>query len=180
MISPAPHAHDRRVPDPWLYLQDRHPDVKVHLRHDLGTRWGQTIWRDGVPEIHIAFDLGKIQRRCTLAHELVHVTRGAPCRPLCPDDEAATVEATARWLLPSLEAVAEHLARFDLPEAAERLNVTRTLLTQRLDGLTEEEVAEVGAMMRSAATRLDAGTEVCLTEAWPAGRRPGTSLAAVS
>lgn len=131
------------VHDPWVYLETRHPEVKVFLRADLGLRWGQTLWRDGVPEIHLAVDLGKIQRRCTLAHELQHVMRGAPCRPLCPQDEADVVEETARWLLPDLAQVAAMLARYALPEAAERLMVTRNVLTDRLDALTEDELAEL-------------------------------------
>lgn len=144
-----------------MYLQDRHPDVRIHLRHDLGTRWGQTIWRDGVPEIHLAYDLGKVQRRCTLAHELQHVLNGPPCRPLCPDDEADVIESTARYLLPDLAPIAGVLALHDLTEAAELLNVTRTVLTDRLDSLTEDELRHLGELLAALADPTPVGPAAC-------------------
>lgn len=146
---PAAICGEEPRPDPWLYSEGL--DVPVYLRADLGTRWGQTVWRDGVPEIHLAYDLGKIQRRCTLGHELVHVSRGAPCRPLCREDEAATVEATARWLLPDLGAVARQLAHCDMRDAAEDLSVTRNVLTDRIDSLTEVELRTFGELLAEAA-----------------------------
>lgn len=160
--------------DPWLFLSDRHPDVKIYLRADLGRRWGQTVWRDGMPEIHLAVDLGRIQRRCTLAHELHHVMRGAPCRPLCPQDEADVIDETARFLLPDLAVVAAALAHWDLPAAAERLMVTRNVLTERLDGLTEEEMAELSEMVESATEPVDgqAARQVCVDCGPRSGRRP--------
>ncbi|HVW43302.1 MAG TPA: hypothetical protein VHC18_18330 [Amycolatopsis sp.] len=152
------------VPDPWLFLMDRHPEVKVYLRADLGRRWGQTVWRDGVPEIHLAVDLGRIQRRCTLAHELHHVMRGAPCRPLCPQDEADVIDETARFLLPDLRVVATALARWDLPAAAEQLQVTRNVLTERVDSLSDEEIAELAEMIEAATEPADgqAALAVCV------------------
>lgn len=135
--------------------------MKVHLRHDLGTRWGQTIWRDGVPEIHIAFDLGKIQRRCTLAHELHHVLNGPPCRPLCPDDEADVIEQTARYLLPELPSIAGAVALHDLTEAAEILNVTRNVLCERLDALTDDELRRFGEMLAALSDPSPVGPAAC-------------------
>lgn len=144
-----------------MYLQDRHPEVKIRLKADLGTRWGQTIWRDGVPEIQLALDLGKIQRRCTLAHELHHVLNGPPCRPLCPDDEADVLEQTARYLLPDLAAVAGAVAMYDLTEAADVLMVTRNVLTDRIDSLTEEELARFGEMVRALTDPTPPGPVAC-------------------
>lgn len=144
-----------------MYLTDRHPEVKIRLRADLGTRWGQTVWREGVPEIHLAVDLGKIQRRCTLAHELHHVMHGPPCRPLCPEDEAEVVEATARFLLPDLRAVAVTLAQLDLEHAAEALMVTRNVLTERLDGLTDDELVEVSEQLRTHSGETEPGPAAC-------------------
>lgn len=156
------------VHDPWQYLADRHPEVKVRLRADLGRRWGQTVWLEGVPEIHLALDLGKTQRRCTLAHELQHVLRGAPCQPLCPADEADVVEATARWLLPDLLPIAVALAGYELTEAAERLMVTRNVLTDRLDSLTEDELADLSEAL-AARTRPVEGQVACVD---PGPRHP--------
>jgi hypothetical protein len=96
----------------------------------------------------LAFDLGRIQRRCTLAHELHHVIKGEPCTPLCPDDEADVIEQTARFLLPDLEPVADALSRLDLERAAEALNVTRNVLLDRLDGFTEPELVQFNHRMR--------------------------------
>lgn len=149
------------VSDPWMYLADRHPEVRVFVRADLGRRWGQTVWREGVPEIHLAVDLGKIQRRCTLAHELHHVMRGAPCRPLCPQDEADVIEETARFLLPDLRIVAATLASADLARAAEQLMVTRNVLTDRLDGLTDEELAELAELLAERTEPAD-GQAACI------------------
>lgn len=155
-----------QMSDPWMFLTDRHPEVKVYLRADLGRRWGQTLWREGVPEIHLALDLGKVQRRCTLAHELHHVLRGAPCKPLCPQDEADVIDETARFLLPDLKPVASALARLPLADAAEHLMVTRNVLTERLDGLTDEEITELADLVAGATTAVDgqAALSACLDE----------------
>lgn len=150
-----------QVSDPWMYLTERHPEVKIRLRADLGTRWGQTVWREGVPEIHLAVDLGKIQRRCTLAHELHHVMHGPPCRPLCPEDEAEVLDETARFLLPELHIVVDALAAHDLEHAAESLMVTRNVLTERLDGLTDDELAEVAELLRERSTARTVGPVAC-------------------
>lgn len=144
-----------------MYLTDRHPEVKVRLKADLGSRWGQTIWRGGVPEIHLAFDLGKIQRRCTLAHELHHVLNGPPCRPLCPDDEADVIEQTARFLLPDLAAVAGVIAMYDVEEAAEVLLVTRNVLTERLDSFTEDEMVKFAELLRALTEPSPDGAAAC-------------------
>jgi Zn-dependent peptidase ImmA (M78 family) len=144
-----------------MYLQDRHPEVSIHLRTDLGTRWGQTIWRNGVPEIHLAYDLGKVQRRCTLAHELHHVLNGPPCRPLCPEDEADVIEQTARYLLPDLPSVAGAVALRDLTEAAATLNVTRNVLTERLDSLTEDEMRTFGELLAALSDPSPKGQAAC-------------------
>lgn len=144
-----------------MYLQDRHPEVRIHLRTDLGTRWGQTIWRNGVPEIHLAYDLGKVQRRCTLAHELHHVLNGPPCRPLCPDDEADVIEQTARYLLPDLNTVAGAIALHDLTEAAAALNVTRNVLTERLDSFTEDELRTFGELLTALSDPSPTGPAAC-------------------
>lgn len=154
---------DVHVSDPWMYLMERHPDVRVRLLppSHLGTRWGQTLWHGGVPEIHLAFDLGKIQRRCTLAHELHHVIKGEPCAPLCPDDEADVVEQTARFLLPDLDIIAVTLAKHDLEQSAERLGVTRNVLCDRLDSMTEPELVQFNTLMRDLCEQPPAGSAAC-------------------
>lgn len=162
------------VSDPWMFLAERHPDVQVRLLPPayLGNRWGQTLWRDGVPEIHIAFDLGRIQRRCTLAHELHHVLRGEPCQPLCPDDEADVIEQTARFLLPDLDQVAEAVAGHDLDTAAERLHVTRHVLTDRLDSLTEAELVRFNVLLRELCEHPGIGPVACQHVETRTHRRP--------
>lgn len=135
--------------DPWQTLATYWPKVNVFIRV-LSDVWGQTIWPDRGPAyIELAHDLGPIQQRCTLAHELHHLEFGRPCTSFCGDNEREVCEATARWLLPDLEVVGNALAVHDVATAAGELSVTRKVLTDRLSSLGEREEDELGRLLKS-------------------------------
>lgn len=96
-----------------------------------GVTDGRTVW---------LFDgLTQAQRRCVLAHELVHVRLGHGTRQ--PDAVERQVRAiTARYLLPDIRAVGEVVAwAHDHDEASEELWVTPGVLADRLEGMTGAE-----------------------------------------
>lgn len=126
-------------PDPWTDLRGRpHVDL-VWADLPRGVR-GLT---DGVATIWLSRRLSQRERRCTLAHELVHLdwghTEGQP-----PNVEAAVNAEVARRLLPDLDSVGDALAwSRTLDEAAHELWVTTEVLASRLDGLGDTERAKL-------------------------------------
>ena len=139
------------LPDPYRELADAWPDVRVRIRSDLGSDAGRTVWLPSGPEIHLAHDLTRVERRCTLAHEIMHLRRGAPPRPYDTDDEAATVKATAHWLIPDLAVFGAMLAATDVNSAAEQFNVIPAVVYERLDYLTRYEMDHLTAVLQTAA-----------------------------
>jgi len=126
--------------NPYAYLEDVFPDVEVRAA-DLGEDWGLTVWDDdGTPTVYYAFDLGEIQRRCVLWHEIRHLHRGAPCRQRCPNDEADCREETARLLLPDIDELGRAMARWPAKIAAERLGVLPSIVDDRVDNMTDREM----------------------------------------
>lgn len=118
-------------PHPWRELRAL-AHVVVHHRelHPSGTR-GVT---DGVRRIWLDSRLTQVERRCTLAHELVHIKAGhTGCQPTAV--EARVEAAAARYLLPDAAAIGDALvwARGRLPVAADELWVDVPTLTTRLD-----------------------------------------------
>jgi hypothetical protein len=126
---------------------------------NLGELWGLTEWAGAVATIYLAHNLGEIQRRCVLWHEIMHVKRGAPCRAMCTNDEADVREDTARLLLPDLDELADAVSRYPLQEAAERLGVVPDVITDRTDNFTDEEWEYYAQLMpaHSASTLRAAG-----------------------
>lgn len=90
--------------------------------------------------------LSAVQRRCTLAHELVHVERGpVPRDPWLAAREEAAVEAEAARRLIPLDALAGALAWSRRPdEVAEELWVDVQTLAVRIGGLSDVERVAVG------------------------------------
>lgn len=90
--------------DPWEALR-RRPDITLHWAW-LPTGHHGTVHRDGdcwVITLHAELD--RVQRRCALAHELIHVERGiVHASPATMAREEAIVRAeTARRLVPGEE-----------------------------------------------------------------------------
>ena len=102
-----------------VHYVDLHPGV-----------WGVG---DGESRIWLDRQLGQVERRCTLAHELEHLRRGDHG---CQDEatEAHVAAAAARYLLPDPHAVADALvwARGDIAVAADELWVDEPTLRARL------------------------------------------------
>lgn len=126
--------------DPWDALATDYPHVCVrhtpHLpAHMLGATDGSTIW--------LATDQTSSERRCTLAHELIHIELGHyNCQP-AHVEQAVEAEA-ARRLIPlgRLQAALAWTAR-DV-EAAKALDVDVATLRTRIAGLTEAERTQIG------------------------------------
>lgn len=153
------------IPDPWQTLATDWPKVEVFVRY-LPDRWGQTVWDGDRPHVELAHDLGPVQRRCTLAHELHHLYAGRPCSSFCGGNERDVTEATARWLLPDITVVGDALRNRSLRNAAEALQVTRQVLNDRLDCMTD---AEISALERIVEPGAATGT---VRAADGPGRRP--------
>jgi hypothetical protein len=128
--------------NPWQRLAEQWPRVQVTYG-DLGSphRHGLTRWRGRRPlGITLHQDLTQVQRRCALAHELEHLDRGAPCETLRASIERRVMAATAKYLLPDLDLLADTLACYDLHRGAAELWVTFPILVERLRTLTEGEM----------------------------------------
>lgn len=83
--------------------------------------------------------LNQVERRVCIAHETRHLERGAPCGSLRSWDETKVRNATARWLIPSIDVLAEAVTTYDYHRAADELWVTFPVLIDRLNGLTDAE-----------------------------------------
>lgn len=118
---------------PWRELR-RMPHIALSWPI-LHAQLGRT---DGHSRIELDRRLGQAERRCTLAHELVHVELGHGCRQ--PEPVEARVRAmTARRLLP-LRALATALAySLELEHVAFDCWVTRDVLDDRLADLKPAE-----------------------------------------
>lgn len=85
--------------------------------------------------------LSQAQRRCTLAHELVHIDLGLVSDVTWAAEQRVR-DVTARRLLPDIDAVASALADgVDIATASDELWVTEDILTDRLTTLADAERA---------------------------------------
>lgn len=124
-------------PSPRLYLAEHWPGVRVFYRVLDRGHWGRTVWTPEGPVIYLRCDLGPIARRVTLSHEIGHLELGPPDD--LDENERQAVKWTARFLLPDVKEFARTLAEHDERQAAKRLQVTRTVLLDRIDAMTEDE-----------------------------------------
>lgn len=111
---------------------------------DLGTVDG--VWDPDTRTIWLHRDLTPAQRRCTLAHEVIHAARGdEKCADhvLTARQERLVDEIAARLLIP-LDALADALATDPHePALCEALHVDVPTLAARLRYLTAEEVVHL-------------------------------------
>lgn len=131
------------LPHPWRRLRDlTHVTL---LWADLGP--GMLGLTDHASStITLALGMNQAQRRCTLAHELLHLEAGPAPVALAARDEQRVRRDTARELLPDVHAMGEALAwAHSLPEAAEELWVDVEVLEDRLRWL---HPAERGLLQR--------------------------------
>lgn len=129
------------LPDPWGYLRSR-PDLTLVWADLPGRLRGCT---DGQKTIWLDRHLLQHERRCTLAHELVHVHHHHVGRqPRTVEDRVR--EETARILLPDVDQIVDALRWGQtVGEVADDLWVTHDTLVCRLDHLTDTERAAINS-----------------------------------
>lgn len=123
-----------------------HPWRALRALTHINVRWvpmddrlGDT---DGISDIRMHPNQLQVQRRCTITHELAHVTLGhiGGCDA---GEEAAANEWAARRLI-TMDALKDALLwADDLGEVADELWVDLDTLKNRLDCLTDEERQEL-------------------------------------
>jgi hypothetical protein len=125
--------------DPWADLARNWPDVEVVLEPMRGTLLGELRY----PVIALRAGTSAAQRRCTLAHELVHLERGVTdCGPWAAREELAVHAAAARRLIRLDDLATAVRAAGPAPGAgvlAQALDVDRQTLTLRVEQLTPHE-----------------------------------------
>jgi hypothetical protein len=149
MSAPEPGAAGTQQTsgyDPWCDLAANWPEVDVVIEAMPGRLLGVVRY----PVIALRAGTSAAQRRCTLAHEIVHLERGVTdCGPWAGREELLVHREAARRLipLPLLTAAARELgADGDLARLASALAVDRETLRCRLAMLTPEEVVQVGSV----------------------------------
>lgn len=132
---------------PWRVLAVDWAHIDLQHRVDLTPgRLGET---DGRTWIRLRMPMLQVERRCTLAHELIHLERGdtGACSPA---DEHAIDREVARRLIP-LAALIEGIRwTLDPAELADELWVTDKILAARFERMPEHEAHEVITAARDA------------------------------
>lgn len=126
--------------DPWVELA-KYPHIEVRVERLNGSVAGLT---NGTDLIWLDDRLNQVERRCVLAHELVHLfMQHTSCQPLMT--ELIVCQRAARKLI-TLEALSRVLPwAMCLNEAADELAVTPQTLRDRLQSLSAEESALLDA-----------------------------------
>lgn len=125
-----------RCPDPWSVLRSR-PDLTLVWAGDLPPHWRGCT--DGHSTILIRTGLSQTERRCTLAHELIHIRHHHDGHQPAAVERQVRAE-TARWLIPDLHLIRDALL---MPDPADQLWVTPAVLHDRLASLTDDERASL-------------------------------------
>lgn len=132
-------------PHPWRRLRELAHVTLVW--HSGGIRG----WcRHSTQQISLRDDLTQADRRSALLHEIEHLAGGPAIRGYVEQDERATSQRAARWLIP-FENLAEAIVwAGDDYELAEELWVDVHTVRERLSGLSAEESAELSRRMVAA------------------------------
>jgi hypothetical protein len=129
--------------DPWHDLAVNWPDVEVVIEPMGGSLLGLLRY----PVIALRAGTSAAQRRCTLAHEIVHLERGVgDCGPWSGREELLVHREVARRLIPIAELAGAVRALGDsavLAELAQALDVDLETARLRLDMLTAGELAQI-------------------------------------
>ena len=136
------HEHDDPAPiyHPWRVLGRLWPHVVLEHTDDLPP--GRRAETNGIDEIRMRRRLLQVERRCSLAHELIHLEHGhaGECSPAV---EAAVDEEAAQRLIPWERLLAAvRWARSD-EELADELWVTVHVLRARVAALHADELLEI-------------------------------------
>lgn len=123
--------------DPWFETTCRGIRIYLaHLRDRSACTDGTHIWLDA--------HLTRIEARCSLTHELIHVLRGHQCAQ-CAGIEKCVRERVARLLTPIHAILARAQSQEHPADIAEDLDVTLAVLTDRMTTLTHHERAQLRA-----------------------------------
>ena len=139
--DPTPRSAGRY--DPWHDLSVNWPEVEVVLEPMAGDLLGTLRY----PVIALRSGTSAAQRRCTLAHELVHLERGVgDYGPWAAREEFLVHREVARRLVTpdALAAAVRALGGAeDIAALAQALDVDAHTLRLRLELLTPEERARI-------------------------------------
>ena len=125
------------LPNPWQRLRTL---VDVELRWHENGPMGRTIHSEQA--ISLRLDMTWAERRCTVAHELLHIERGPMPAGLRAKDEERVRRETAQRMIPDIRPVGDAIAWALSPEeAAEELGVDVYVLRYRLKHMSPMERA---------------------------------------
>ena len=131
------------IPHPWRRLREA---AHVTLAWHDGGPMGRTHFASAT--ISLRRGLSWAERRCTVAHELLHVERGPVPLTLAGREEERVRRETARVMLPDVKAVGEALAwAHSEAEAADELGVDVAVLRYRLRHLHPAERGYLAARL---------------------------------
>jgi hypothetical protein len=129
-----PHGYD-----PWLDLAVNWPEIEVVIEPMSGSLLGELRY----PVIALRAGTSAAQRRCTLAHELVHLERGVrDCGPWAAREELYVHREVARRLVSvaDLERAVRGLdGSSDIAALAQALDVDAETAQLRLELITADE-----------------------------------------
>jgi hypothetical protein len=135
--------------DPWSELRTRWPEIEVVVRPMSGRLLGELRY----PVIALRAGTSAAQRRCTLAHELVHLERGlGECGPWSGREELIVhTEAARRLVRPAdLErALRDVGGDADLAALAVALDVDTETASLRLRMLDARERCRLRSRLRT-------------------------------
>ena len=130
---------NRNAWDPWAYVEQHHPDVRVEVAKLQGRVQGcvdvrrKIIWLDA--------DLTPTQARCVLAYEIGHLEQGPT--PTNPCQARAAQKAAEEWaalmLVPSDDFVAAWGNCLDLAAMASRCGVDLPTFRARIRAASDTD-----------------------------------------
>jgi hypothetical protein len=128
--------------NPWRHIGENYPHITVIRHHELpGTLWGLQF----ANQIWLCRRLDQARRRCTLAHEIVHLERG----PVPVDavglakEERIVSQLAAQRLIPLTDLVDALRWTREPNQLAEVLWVDVPTLRARMESLDPIEVAQL-------------------------------------
>lgn len=153
--EPAPYDRPCGRPDdspydPWHDLATNWPEIEVVVEPMAGRLLGELRY----PVIALRAGTSAAQRRCTLAHEVVHLERGTGACGLWAGREEQLVHAVAARRLVTLGQLERALRELggdaDLGALAQLLDVDRETAALRLRLLPEAQRARLRADLAAA------------------------------
>jgi hypothetical protein len=139
MSGTLPPPTSRDPYDPWADLARNWPEVEVVVESMRGTLLGELRY----PVIALRAGTSAAQRRCTLAHEIVHLERGVgDCGPWSAREEQYVHREVARRLISGPDLVAAVRALGGNPHLAalaHALDVDVETARLRLELVTPQE-----------------------------------------